>query len=93
MEIIDLRALFRKETGITENTDGLCECGIFKLQDQKYIEWLETRLQERLEHPNTMIPEIQARRMAWKLCDELDLEKSKTVTAMLDIWREFKFIK
>lgn len=93
MEIIDLRALFRKETGTTENTDGLCECGIFRLQDQDYIKWLESKLAERMEHHNTMIPELQARKMIWKLCDELDLEKSKTVTTMLDIWRECQFIK
>lgn len=90
---IDLRALFWKETGHTANTDSLCECGIFRLQDQEYIEWLERHLEDRMQDDITEISETQARRMAWKICDALGLEKAATVNVVLDVWKEFKYIK
>lgn len=89
----ELWELFKKETGITDNANGMCECGEFRIRDKDYIKWLETKLEERMEHHHTLIPESQARRMAWELCDELGLEKTKTINAMLDVWKDFKFIK
>jgi hypothetical protein len=90
---IDLRALFWKETGLTPNTDGLCECGIFRMQDQDYIKWLESHLGKRMQDDVTEISEVQARQMAWKICDALELDKKATINVVLDVWKEFKYIK
>jgi hypothetical protein len=41
----------------------------------------------------TEISEVQARQMAWKICDALELDKKATINVVLDVWKEFKYIK
>jgi hypothetical protein len=89
----ELREQFRRELGFTENSDSLCKCEFFHMQDAEYIVWLERTLEERTLHPTAQLTEVQARRMAWIVCDELFLNKNEDVATIMGAWKEKQYIK